>query len=987
MAKNKKKTTSSRRSPVRGSSPDKYLICPEKNEVIVAEKAISLSTADHVLVEDCSDCDAFEEDEVDYSISEYASGGSSKFFRSPTPIPAIGKLDLPSGEELVAPPPQPLGDSGKSASNAAPPAQHASSPGKSPVPAPSKWRDLFSSKQNPDVCPKLLHYSEISTIKTCTLLNDDLTSHSDYWNLCIVGFVAGKFPGYKALSSIISNSWHCEAKLTIHESGWLVYQFQNVDDKLAVLAEGPYSVYGRPLLLQPMSEFFDFSAENMTTVPVWVRFPNLPLKCWSIQGLSKIASVLGKPLQSDKFTATMERLSFARVLIELDLLDDLPSSIPICLPNDTTLNQSVVYETLPKVCKHCRVLGHSSGACTKFSIPVDADKEGLSNKAGLPTGPSQERRVSALQRLGKVLQTNKEHDKEHAEAAHTKKGNDKGQPEVIRNNMGNDKGKTVVGDTCLDPMHMEADEWETVRGKHTKKLLSPRGNNVQGVTCRGLNSPLKQHEAVSLMKRKKIDVYCFVETKLASSRVGLMHNFRLKSWNFTASFVYGFNTISLRRSLWDDLRRWSPNTPWLVLADFNSVLSQEDKHSGAPVTSYEITDFRECCSDLGLAYLNSTGCLYTWSNGHVWSKIDRVMVNTHWSTLQQQAQVHFDNPGAFSDHSPSYIQIGSRQPCRNRNFKFFNMWADHPQFLELIEQCWNTPVYGSYMFTLCRKLKLLKRPLKELNKLHYSHISQRVTRAEEELDSPFLHQDCDNIHLQSQVKHFRSQLVYLKSAEQSYYGQKLKFTFLKEADKGTRFFHAMLSQKHRRNHIPAIQVPSGTYSSSVDEVGDEFVRYFTNLLGSTKQTDPINEDVIQCGPCIDTASHDQLLGPVTDDLIQQTPFSIGNEKAPGPDGFSSLFFKKAWSIVGGDFCAAVKDFFTSGLLLKQVNHSVIALVPKSSNVNLAADFRPISCCNVIYMYCCLWASLLGLSQVKDFFTCIAVFGLPSSVCPAPYAMC
>ncbi|KAJ6898074.1 hypothetical protein NC652_024795 [Populus alba x Populus x berolinensis] len=129
MAKNKKKTTSSRRSPVRGSSPDKYLICPKKNEVIVAEKAISPSTADHVLVEDCSDSDAFEEDEVDYSISKYASGGSSKFFRSPTLIPAMGKLDLPSGKELVAPPPQPLGDSGKSASNAAPPAQHAYSPG------------------------------------------------------------------------------------------------------------------------------------------------------------------------------------------------------------------------------------------------------------------------------------------------------------------------------------------------------------------------------------------------------------------------------------------------------------------------------------------------------------------------------------------------------------------------------------------------------------------------------------------------------------------------------------------------------------------------------------------------------------------------------------------------------------------------------------------------------------------------------------------
>jgi hypothetical protein len=84
------------------------------------------------LFEDYSDSDAFEEDEVDYSASEYASRGSSKFFHSPAQIPTVGKLDLPSGGDLMAPPP-PLGDSGKSASTAAPPVQHASSSGNSPV--------------------------------------------------------------------------------------------------------------------------------------------------------------------------------------------------------------------------------------------------------------------------------------------------------------------------------------------------------------------------------------------------------------------------------------------------------------------------------------------------------------------------------------------------------------------------------------------------------------------------------------------------------------------------------------------------------------------------------------------------------------------------------------------------------------------------------------------------------------------------------------
>ena len=77
-------------------------------------------------------------------------------------------------------------------------------------------------------------------------------------------------------------------------------------------------------------------------------------------------------------------------------------------------------------------------------------------------------------------------------------------------------------------------------------------------------------------------------------------------------------------------------------------------------------------------------------------------------------------------------------------------------------------------------------------------------------------------------------------------------------------------------------------------------------------------------------------------------FSIKNEKAPGLDGYSSLSFKQVWGVVGRDLCAVVQDFFISSRLLKQINHSVIDLVPKSANVSSTSDFKPISCCNVIY---------------------------------------
>jgi hypothetical protein len=105
----------------------------------------------------------------------------------------------------------------------------------------------------------------------------------------------------------------------------------------------------------------------MLTIPVWVKFPSLPIKCWSPKCLSKFASIIGKPFQSDMLTSSMFRLSYTRVLVKVNLLSDLPYSVDITLPNGNVLHQQVVYETLPRFCKHCRVLGHLTSTCTTSS--------------------------------------------------------------------------------------------------------------------------------------------------------------------------------------------------------------------------------------------------------------------------------------------------------------------------------------------------------------------------------------------------------------------------------------------------------------------------------------------------------------------------------------------------------------------------------------------------------------------------------------------
>ena len=87
---------------------------------------------------------------------------------------------------------------------------------------------------------------------------------------------------------------------------------------------------------------------------------------------------------------------------------------------------------------------------------------------------------------------------------------------------------------------------------------------------------------------------------------------------------------------------------------------------------------------------------------------------------------------------------------------------------------------------------------------------------------------------------------------------------------------------------------------------------------------------------------------ITQEEIKNAIFSLNDSEAPGPDGFTSLFFKKAWSIVGSDVTEAVESFFDSGCMLREINCTIIALVPKVPNPESMHDYRPISCCNTIY---------------------------------------
>ncbi|GJT49004.1 hypothetical protein Tco_0975161 [Tanacetum coccineum] len=88
--------------------------------------------------------------------------------------------------------------------------------------------------------------------------------------------------------------------------------------------------------------------------------------------------------------------------------------------------------------------------------------------------------------------------------------------------------------------------------------------------------------------------------------------------------------------------------------------------------------------------------------------------------------------------------------------------------------------------------------------------------------------------------------------------------------------------------------------------------------------------------------HTALSEVFSDEEIKVAMFQIDGNKAPGPDGFSSLFFKKAWKIVGKDICKSVREFFDYEKMLMEINFTLLFLIPKiqtPSKVECSEDFQ------------------------------------------------
>ncbi|XP_010696567.1 uncharacterized protein LOC104909079 [Beta vulgaris subsp. vulgaris] len=128
-----------------------------------------------------------------------------------------------------------------------------------------------------------------------------------------------------------------------------------------ILFSGPHLFFGKAMIVKQRSASFNFHEEVLKVIPIWVKMPNLPLNCWGEDSLSRIGSVLGVPLYADECTSQNLRISYARLLIEMDVTQEIPKVVAVEDHNGIVFKQKLEYDWVPTFCKKCQVVGHTCG--------------------------------------------------------------------------------------------------------------------------------------------------------------------------------------------------------------------------------------------------------------------------------------------------------------------------------------------------------------------------------------------------------------------------------------------------------------------------------------------------------------------------------------------------------------------------------------------------------------------------------------------------
>jgi len=136
------------------------------------------------------------------------------------------------------------------------------------------------------------------------------------------------------------------------------------------------------------------------------------------------------------------------------------------------------------------------------------------------------------------------------------------------------------------------------------------------------------------------------------------------------------------------------------------------------------------------------------------------------------------------------------------------------------------------------------------------------------------------------VKSHHEHLLKLLS---TYWKQRYTVRGILVGEENSKFFHAMASERMRRNSISSLTAPDGTVCSDHTQMAELLWNSFKGRMGVSHEVNMLFDLAGLIQPVLGL---EELSVPFTKEEIDTVIKELPVDRAPGPDGFNGFFLKK-----------------------------------------------------------------------------------------------
>jgi hypothetical protein len=184
--------------------------------------------------------------------------------------------------------------------------------------------------------------------------------------------------------------------------------------------------------------------------------------------------------------------------------------------------------------------------------------------------------------------------------------------------------------------------------------------------------------------------------------------------------------------------------------------------------------------------------------------------------------------------------------------------------------------------------------------------------------------------------------------------QAARISTIREGDANTRFSHLRANGRRRKNFIQRLRHRGG-YLFGHNDKKQVVQGHFESAMATPL---PCSHDFSWPDLGLSAPDLSSLDKPFSDDEIWHAICQLPHDKALGPDGYTSLFFKKCWRTIRADVFAAINSFFNNSCRdLNLLSKANIVLLPKKDGADDISEIRPLS---LIHLFAKIITKLLAL---------------------------